>query len=160
MIGRRLALRDVPQVSASVLRHAAALLTRSYQRTVGVLAVIRDGDGRVLLVRTGYPPRLWNLPGGRLERGETPGGGLSREVREETGLDVEVGDLLLVHVRAAAVSFVFDCRIIGGRPEPGAGEIRALRWAGPDEIERLSAPVRLTLRAALGAIGDHPRHLF
>ncbi len=91
MIGRRLTLRDVPGVSVSILRHAAALLTRSYQRTVGALAVIRDDDGRVLLVRTAYPPRLWNLPGGRLERGETPGGGLRREVREETGLDVAVG---------------------------------------------------------------------
>lgn len=54
-------------------------------------------DGCVLLVEEVLRERShWNLPGGRLEHGETLRTCLEREMREETGLDVEVGDLLYV----------------------------------------------------------------
>jgi ADP-ribose pyrophosphatase YjhB (NUDIX family) len=59
---------------------------------VSVGAVIVDA-GRVLLVKRGQPPLQgqWSLPGGVVEIGETLQAALVREVREETGLDVEVG---------------------------------------------------------------------
>jgi ADP-ribose pyrophosphatase YjhB (NUDIX family) len=55
-------------------------------------AVILDG-GRVLLVKRGQPPLQgeWSLPGGVVEVGETLDAALAREVREETGLSVEIG---------------------------------------------------------------------
>ncbi|MFA5994556.1 MAG: NUDIX domain-containing protein, partial [Parcubacteria group bacterium] len=57
--------------------------------TIGVFGIIRDEKNRVLLVlRQDYD--LWNLPGGGLEKGESPWQGVVREVKEETGLDVEV----------------------------------------------------------------------
>ncbi len=59
---------------------------------VGGVAV---ADGRVLLHRTPHE-EFWSLPGGRLQVGETAAEGLHREMLEEIGADVEVGDLLWV----------------------------------------------------------------
>jgi 8-oxo-dGTP diphosphatase len=59
-------------------------------------AVIKDGGGRLLLIRRGHEPGagLWSLPGGRIEPGETDQQAVSREVLEETGLVVNCGRLL------------------------------------------------------------------
>lgn len=61
--------------------------------TVGVVCLRGDA---VLLIRRGTPPRLnqWSLPGGRLEWGETLHAGALRELREETGVEAELLDLL------------------------------------------------------------------
>ena len=61
---------------------------------VGVGAVVLDG-GRVLLVRRGKPPLMgkWSLPGGMVELGETTREAIRREVAEECGLEIRVGEL-------------------------------------------------------------------
>ena len=58
-------------------------------------------DGQVVLVRRRYEPLAgrWSLPGGTLEVGETLEAGVLREMREETGLDVEVGPVIEVFDR-------------------------------------------------------------
>lgn len=63
---------------------------------VGAGAVVRDGDGRLLVVQRGRAPARgrWSLPGGRVEAGETAADAAVREVREETGLHVEVTSFL------------------------------------------------------------------
>ena len=64
---------------------------------VGIGGVVWRGD-RVLLIRRGKAPRLgqWSLPGGGQNLGETLVEGLTREVREETGLEIEAVELLAV----------------------------------------------------------------
>ncbi|OFW16318.1 MAG: hypothetical protein A3F70_11490 [Acidobacteria bacterium RIFCSPLOWO2_12_FULL_67_14] len=67
---------------------------------VGVgAAIVRDG--RVLIVKRRYEPLAgrWSLPGGTLEIGETLEAGVTREMQEETGLDVEVGPVIEVFDR-------------------------------------------------------------
>ena len=62
---------------------------------VGVAAAVFDPAGRVLLVQRGRPPRAgsWGLPGGLLELGESLVDGVQREVREECGVEIAVGDV-------------------------------------------------------------------
>jgi len=59
-------------------------------------AIVTDGDGRLLLIQRGKEPALgcWSVPGGRVERGESLPAATAREVLEETGLEVVVGDLV------------------------------------------------------------------
>ena len=70
------------------------------QPLVGVAGVVID-DGRTLLIRRAKPPYegQWSIPGGLLELGETVAAGVARELSEETGLEVNVLDLIGVFER-------------------------------------------------------------
>ena len=58
------------------------------------MAWIEDAASAVLLVRQAAGLKLWTLPGGKVKKGESLVGAIKREVREETGLRIEVGSLL------------------------------------------------------------------
>ena len=62
-------------------------------KEVSVMAWIEDPENRVLLVRQAAGLKLWTLPGGKVKKGESLVRALKREVREETGLRIEVGSL-------------------------------------------------------------------
>lgn len=75
-------------------------------------------DGRILLLDQDTDgPRSFSLPGGKVEDGETLEQALVREMREETGVEVEVGRLLYVCdvVHAHVVHITFEARRVGGR---------------------------------------------
>lgn len=63
---------------------------------LAVGGIVFDGAGRLLVIRRGRPPGagLYTIPGGKVEPGETLAVACAREVREETGLEVEVGPLV------------------------------------------------------------------
>lgn len=109
---------------------------------VAVGAFVFDRDGRVLLVERAKPPGegLWTVPGGRLERHETLAQAVSREVREETGLLVEVGALACVVERMGDdfhfVILDYLARTIGGALAAGS-DARAARFVEATELARL-----------------------
>lgn len=84
--------------------------------TIGVFAIIFDDNDRILFChRTDYD--LWNLPGGRLKKGEDPWEGIIREVKEETGFDVKVEKITGIYSKPRENDLViqFICKITGGK---------------------------------------------
>jgi 8-oxo-dGTP diphosphatase len=106
-------------------------------------AVIKDGQGRLLLIKRGHAPGagLWSLPGGRIEPGETDAEALVREMREETGLVIEAGQLIGAVRRPARDDDILDIRdyaatVTGGTLRPGDDAADA-RWVDVSELESL-----------------------
>lgn len=108
---------------------------------VGVGAVVVKG-GRILLVRRGQEPLKgrWSIPGGLLELGEALEDGVVREVREETGLDVQPMELIelldRIHrektpegerIRYHYVIADYLCRVMGGQLR-AASDAEEVRW--------------------------------
>ena len=136
---RRLRIADIPRIAVGGAVELARLFGGRYGRIEGANVLVTDDAGRILVVRSTYVGPGWMLPGGRVERGETPHAAAARETREETGLEVDVGRLLLVEARHARnVSFIFAAHVVGGDLEPQLGEIAEVGWLARDEIARTS----------------------
>jgi 8-oxo-dGTP diphosphatase len=136
---RRLRWTDLPRLLVGGAVQLAGLFGGRYRRTEGAHALVTGADGRILVVRTTYLGPGWMLPGGRVERGETPHAGAARETEEETGLRIAIERLLLVDARKPRdVSFVFAGRVIDGDLEPQFGEIAEAAWVTRAEIATTS----------------------
>ncbi len=122
--------------------------------TVAVGAFVRDDAGRVLVVQRAAPPGagLWSVPGGKHEPGETLAQAVAREVREETGLVVEVGALACVVERigddAHYVILDYRARVIGGELR-ASSDASAAKFVTLDELAALPHTEGL-----LDALGD------
>ena len=109
---------------------------------LAVGAVVLREDGAVLLVRRARPPAVgsWTLPGGKVEPGETPEQAIAREVLEETGLHVVVGEILetLVLEREGLSYRIVDFACTGEGDPVAADDVSAARWVLPHEWASLS----------------------
>ena len=112
---------------------------------VGVGAIIVHNDGRLFLARRGPQAKnergLWEFPGGAVELGERLADALRREIREEYGVEIAVGELLDVvdHILPVEgqhwVSPTFVCRMVSGTPairEPG--KCAEIGWFAPMDV--------------------------
>jgi ADP-ribose pyrophosphatase YjhB (NUDIX family) len=132
---------------------------------VGVGAVIIE-NARVLLVKRAHPPleAQWSIPGGVLEVGEMVREAAIREVREETGLIVEPGDLLGVYDRVLRnaeqrvqyhyVLIDFLCRPAGGELQ-AADDATEVRWYTCEELPvlRLAEDTLDVIRKGFAQLG-------
>ncbi|HLZ58121.1 MAG TPA: NUDIX domain-containing protein [Ktedonosporobacter sp.] len=106
---------------------------------IGVNALIFN-EGRILLAHR-RDIDWWNLPGGGMEAGETVEEAIRREVREETGLEVEVEYLVGVYSKPQKQEVVLTlrCRIIGGSLV-ATEESRTCRFFSPDTLPANTLP--------------------
>jgi len=129
--------------------------TQQPRHSVSVAGIITDDHGRALLIQRADNHR-WEPPGGVLELGESIPDGLRREVREETGLDVEPVTLTGVYknMNRGIVALVFRCKITGGDLAT-TDEASAFRWAADTEIPDL-AEEAYAIRVLDALNSDHP----
>jgi 8-oxo-dGTP pyrophosphatase MutT (NUDIX family) len=141
-----------------------AWLVRQADRSVAAGTLLRTTDGRVLILRPTYKPG-WTIPGGVAEHGELPAATARRETREETGIDVTVGRLLVVDHKAvtalapASIHFVFDATADSAldhlTPVLPEDEIADWQLAPPEAALRLlNAPLANRVAIALQALQD------
>lgn len=99
-------------------------------KQTSAVVVIQREDGRVLAVSRGRGMDRWGLPGGHVEPGELPAEGATRELMEETGLDLEQGALLITLKSADRRVYVVFATKVSGRLQPYSeeGDVRWKRW--------------------------------
>lgn len=124
---------------------------------VAVGGIVVHDDGSILLVKNSYRG-IWEYPGGQVEVGENLMEALQREIREESGIEVEVGELFCVSSNTCKypghsgvkemptkVMFDFICRPVGGA-ECTSEETSEVGWFTPEEARSLIAAPALKER--------------
>src|SRR5579859_6249216 len=129
--------------------HWYALWLAHHKYIVGVTGVVQDGEGRVLLLRHRFwADGTWGLPGGYARAGESLGGTLEREVREETGLEVEaLRPLRLVSGYRLRLEVHFLARLHGGTLRLDPTEVLEASFFAPDALPVGLLPDHLALVA-------------
>ena len=114
------------------------------QKRIGV-AIIRNNRQEILIDRRrdeGLMGGLWEFPGGKIEAGETVEACIERELLEELGIDIEVGEHLITvdhtYTHFHITLIVHHCRHLAGEPQPI--ECQEIRWVAMEEIEQFTFP--------------------
>ena len=139
--------------------------------TSAVAAVVEDAAGRVLLCQQNGGHRLWGLPGGKIRHAESPIHAVIRDIREETGMETEVLDIVGIYQLTGdgcgeglpdVVTYVFRGRLLGGEPAVNApGRISRLAWHDPMALpEPLTATTRTAIADAVAGQSGVLRDVF
>lgn len=135
---------ETRQAFGRARRYCPACDTIVFREHKVAAGVIVERDGQVLLVRRRLAPRrgLWTFPGGFVDYRETPIHAAVRECREETGLEVEVTDLVAVvsgeeRDGGADIVIVYHGRALDGVPQ-SADDVDRARFFDPDDLPPLA----------------------
>jgi 8-oxo-dGTP pyrophosphatase MutT (NUDIX family) len=128
------------------------------RKRVAAAVLFTDGDGRVLLVEPTYKEH-WEVPGGSVEVDEAPYAAAVREVKEELGLSIAPGRLLIIDWappqpgRPDGIMLLFDGGVLGpdatGDIRLPPDELRSWAWCTPAETSRRASDL-LARRVAAG----------
>jgi A/G-specific adenine glycosylase len=123
------------------MREAAAPLPH---KSIGV-AVIWNDQGQILIDRRrpeGLLGGLWEFPGGKIEPGETVEACIKREIAEELGIEIEVGDRLITvdhtYTHFRVTLNIHHCQYVSGEPQPL--ECEEIRWVNLEELDQFPFP--------------------
>ena len=107
-----------------------------YTHLVSVAALVTNDEGKILLVNS--PWRGWEYPGGLIEPGETFQEALHREIREESGVEVEITGFIGIckNVERNIVNIDFTCRYVSGELTTSEESTEVI-WATPEEAMEL-----------------------
>jgi ADP-ribose pyrophosphatase YjhB (NUDIX family) len=113
---------------------------------VAVGAICQNG-AELLMVKRGRDPAqgLWSIPGGRVERGEYLTAALIREVKEETDLDIDVGQLVGIHEVVGDPHYVildFEANVRSDRAPVAGDDVDEVRWVPFAEVPMLECTPR------------------
>jgi 8-oxo-dGTP diphosphatase len=119
---------------------------------VGAMALIRDSQGRILILEHTYRRQVpWGLPGGWLKRAESPEAGLVREVFEETGLRVRIDSLLGAEFCGdGQLDLLFSCTVEVGSIHTSE-ETGQHTWCLPEHLPEL-LPNQVALLRKVGVL--------
>ena len=112
-----------------------------YTHLVSVAAMVHDGKGKILLVNS--PWRGWEYPGGLIEPGESFQEALHREVREESGVEIEITGFVGIckNIEQNIVNIDFTARYISGELRTSEESTEVI-WATPENaLEMITFPL-------------------
>lgn len=108
----------------------------NHNHLVSVAGLVTNEEGKILLVKS--PWRGWEYPGGLIEPGETFQQALHREIREESGVEVEITGFVGIckNVEKDIVNIDFTCRYVGGTLTTSEESTEVI-WATPEQAMEL-----------------------
>jgi len=152
-------LRDILEQNELHLHPTPKSFEETHAPVVTVGALIFNDAGNVLMVRTHKWSNLWGIPGGKIKWSEPAEDALRREIKEETALDIDAIEFLLVQDCIHSKEFYRDahfvllnyrCRAAGEQTVKLNDEAREFRWATMEEA--LAMPINSPTRTLLLAV--------
>jgi ADP-ribose pyrophosphatase YjhB (NUDIX family) len=152
-------LREILEQNELHLRPQVKRFEEAHPPIVTVGGLIFDDAGEVLMIRTHKWSNLWGIPGGKVKWGETCADALRREIKEETNLDIDEIEFVIVQDCIHSKEFYRDahfvllnytCHCIGAPDVKLNDEAREFRWVTIEKA--LAMPINQPTRKLLQAV--------